>query len=109
MGLSGLLNFAVFAKDVGASKPDVRIFQAAMDEASKLTHEVLAPVDYLMVGDSYAKDFLGATAIGMRALWLDNPDSFPRKVCGQKAPDVSDCQSRRIQHIRELQGVLDTL
>ena len=32
------------------------------------------------------KDVLGGIGAGMRAIWFDNPESFPRQLCGQAVP-----------------------
>jgi FMN phosphatase YigB (HAD superfamily) len=56
--------------EVGCLKPDPRIFQR--------TCEVLAigPKDALMVGDTLEADYVGARAVGMRALHLERTGQF---------------------------------
>jgi HAD superfamily hydrolase (TIGR01509 family) len=49
----------------GCEKPDLRIFQAAMDKLAA------RPEESLYVGDVYAVDYCGASNAGMSALLLD--------------------------------------
>ncbi len=63
----GLLDYFSVVADsgqVGALKPDARLFQHALD-ALKLT-----PAQALMVGDSLPRDMRGAEALGMPHAWL---------------------------------------
>merc|ERR1712048_1502735 len=75
--ISRLLDFAIFARDVGVSKPDARIFRLAISKTAELLQSQCAPSECVMVGDSYQKDVLGARALGIRSIWFDNPASFP--------------------------------
>lgn len=59
--------FAISA-EVGAEKPDARIFYAALQQLQ------IAPADYgrvLMVGNYLARDVKGANALGLISVWLD--------------------------------------
>jgi putative hydrolase of the HAD superfamily len=56
--------------EVGAAKPDPRIFQTALEAL-----EVSAD-DAAMVGDSRPRDVAGARATGLRSVWLDRGDAF---------------------------------
>lgn len=60
--LAALLEVVVVPADVGAAKPDPRIFHAA------LTRLGVAPAAALYVGDDADDDIAGATAAGLRAL-----------------------------------------
>lgn len=62
-GLSPLVDAVVLSYEVGAVKPDVRIFQAALDAVGH------PPDRVLMVGDN-ANDDGGGAALGMRTLIL---------------------------------------
>lgn len=53
--------------EVGFSKPDPRIFQAALD------HFGVVPSETLFVGDSWHADIVGAIDLGMDAAWV-NPE-----------------------------------
>eukprot|EP00931_Biecheleriopsis_adriatica_P115808 TRINITY_DN91562_c0_g1_i1.p1 TRINITY_DN91562_c0_g1~~TRINITY_DN91562_c0_g1_i1.p1 ORF type:complete len:283 (-),score=45.48 TRINITY_DN91562_c0_g1_i1:134-982(-) len=104
-----LLDFAIFAKDVGVSKPDPELFRIAVSKTEELLHCQCTAGDCLMVGDSYQKDALGAKAVGMRSVWFDNPRSFPRSVCGQTAPTPPlECDAK-IQCIEELFPILQDM
>lgn len=62
-GIAPFVDALVLSKDVGAVKPDVAIFDAALRSLGCEAHEAL------MVGDS-GKDDVGGTALGMRTLIL---------------------------------------
>jgi putative hydrolase of the HAD superfamily len=64
LGLSAALDGVVVSAEVGASKPDPRIFEAALE------HLRCMPGHALFVGDSLDTDVLGARAAGVRALLL---------------------------------------
>lgn len=49
---------------VGVTKPDPALFRHALDALG------VAPTEALMVGDSWARDVVGASGAGMRAAWL---------------------------------------
>jgi putative hydrolase of the HAD superfamily len=66
--LAGLLDEVdafVVSGDVGAGKPDPRVFQAALERAGA------GPDDALMVGDNPIRDVAGAQRLGIRTAWLD--------------------------------------
>ena len=65
LGLAGRLDAVVYSQEVGAEKPDGRIFAAALDRLS------LPPARVLHVGDRRRHDLEGAQAAGLRALLLD--------------------------------------
>lgn len=62
-GIAAFADAVVLSKDVGSVKPDVGIFDAALDALQCEPHEAL------MVGDS-GKDDVGGTVLGMRTLIL---------------------------------------
>ena len=63
-GLAGLLDGVVTSAEVGAAKPDGRLFAAALAVAGAGAGEALH------VGDSLDEDVQGALAAGLRAVWL---------------------------------------
>ena len=67
-GLDRYIDALVVSEVVGVSKPDRRIFAAALAELNT------APEDAVMVGDSWTADIAGAIAAGIRAVWF-NPRS----------------------------------
>lgn len=68
VGLGHLLEFSVSAKEIGAAKPDPKIFQAAARKA-KLPLEQM-----LHVGDDPATDVVGANFVGMKSVYLNRPE-----------------------------------
>jgi putative hydrolase of the HAD superfamily len=69
LGLAPLLDVVIRPADIGAAKPDARIFHAALDRLG------VAPGDALYVGDDEDEDLRGAQAAGLRAL---NVAALPR-------------------------------
>lgn len=65
VGLRELLDAVVTSAEVGASKPDVRVFEAGLRAAG------CAAADAVHVGDSPEHDVVGARAAGVRPLLLD--------------------------------------
>jgi HAD superfamily hydrolase (TIGR01549 family) len=55
----------VTSEDVGAAKPDPRIFEVALARLGVAAHEAV------MIGDSREHDVDGARAAGLAACWLD--------------------------------------
>ena len=64
LGLWERFEVRVISFEVGAEKPDGRIFREALHRAD------LEPEAALHVGDSREGDLLGARRVGMEALWL---------------------------------------
>ncbi|WP_404784549.1 HAD-IA family hydrolase [Altericista sp. CCNU0014] len=56
---------------IGAAKPDPAIFEAALEK-----HRVL-PTQAWHVGDSWTEDYAGATAAGLRGVWLNRKGAQP--------------------------------
>ena len=88
LGWSPLFRSITYSQEVGAEKPDPRIFRLALGRAG------CAPGEVLHVGDSWEADVLGARAVSIPALWID------RAGRGPPAPAPS---------ARDLRGVLDHL
>jgi FMN hydrolase / 5-amino-6-(5-phospho-D-ribitylamino)uracil phosphatase len=65
IGLGDLFVRHVSARDVGAAKPDARMFQAACE------HLGLMPAQVLHIGDHPVQDILGAARVGMKTVWLN--------------------------------------
>lgn len=64
-GLAPFVCALVTSQEIGASKPDGRIFAAALQRVG------CAAGDAVMVGDSWVHDVEGARAAGIAAVWLD--------------------------------------
>lgn len=63
--LEGLIDALVISEAAGATKPDPRIFETALQRLNCQCDETV------MVGDSWTADVLGAHGVGMRAVWLN--------------------------------------
>lgn len=65
IGLADLFVTHVSARDVGAAKPDEKVFRAACE------HLALEPEQVLHIGDHPVQDILGAARIGMKTVWIN--------------------------------------
>jgi HAD superfamily hydrolase (TIGR01509 family) len=65
------VDFVVSSADVGARKPDPRIFRAALERLG------LPARDVWFVGDSLEKDVRGALAMGLTPVWFGAPSPPP--------------------------------
>lgn len=75
LGLSDYFHFMLSSGQVGAWKPDARIFIRACEIARAEPHECL------YVGDNYYADAIGAQAAGLVPVLLDPNDVFPEAEC----------------------------
>ncbi len=82
IGLTGHIEFAVTSGDVGAEKPDQRIFNAALEKAR------VDPSWAVMVGDSITSDLRPAEAVGMSAVLLDRYNNHPKHDEHPRATDI---------------------
>jgi putative hydrolase of the HAD superfamily len=64
LGLAGFFTSVTISTEVGAAKPDPKIFSAALKKHS------CSPKTAWHVGDSYREDYEGAKSAGLRAIWL---------------------------------------
>ncbi len=71
IGLTDHVEFAVTSGDVGAEKPDPRIFNAALEQAK------VDPSWAVMVGDSITSDLRAAEKVGMNAILMDRYNNHP--------------------------------
>ncbi len=76
-GFTALVDALVTSEEIGAAKPDGRIFAAALQRVD------CAPGDAVMLGDSWTHDVLGATRAGISAIW------FNRTGAAHPDPDVA--------------------
>jgi FMN hydrolase / 5-amino-6-(5-phospho-D-ribitylamino)uracil phosphatase len=73
LGLEERFDFALFAQDIGFTKPDPRIFSATLELAG------CTPEELLHVGDSFPSDVEGAQNAGIPAVWL-NREGIPNET-----------------------------
>ena len=91
IGLGHYFDFAITSADVGAAKPDPRIYRAAVDASG------VRPDQIVHVGDDPVRDVDAAAALGLRTVWVNPGDAeWP----GGRGPD------RVIAHLGELWPVL---
>ncbi len=86
-GLAGCFHHSIAAATVGAAKPSPVIFEKALS----LTR--VKPEEAIHVGDDPVRDIQGASAIGMRTVWVNLSN---RTWHGPAKPD------REISHIAQL-------
>ncbi len=68
-----LIDSITISEEAGYAKPDIRIFQTALDRLE------CKPEEAVVIGDSWENDILGARAVGIRGIWyncytIDIPD-----------------------------------
>ena len=74
IGVDPFVDALVVSDEVGVAKPDARVFETALSRLGG------TPDEAVMIGDSWSADILGATGLGIRAIWLNRynrrcPDS----------------------------------
>jgi HAD superfamily hydrolase (TIGR01549 family) len=92
VGIRPLFSVLVDSAQVGCAKPEPRIFHHALDALG------LGPGEATFVGDSLARDMVGARAVGMRHIWL----------VGETAPAQDPCcrGDRVIHSLKDLEALL---
>lgn len=85
-GIAGFFDHIVYSQQVGAAKPDPRIFREALQRFG------VAPHAAWHIGDNVEADIAGAQAMGIHAILVDRQD----RHAGVGAPVV-----------RDLRGLLD--
>lgn len=88
-GLASLMSVSVDSACVGFTKPDPRIFQAAL---AKLQ---LDPQEAIFVGDSLPRDMKGAKGLGMPHIWLISDRSAPHVPCCTDDPMITSVSDLR--------------
>ena len=74
LGIDHFFRYVVISSEVGADKPDTRIFQRAVELAG------VAPREALHVGDDPTCDWEGAAAAGLQVFALDRPRNSLRDL-----------------------------
>ena len=88
--LARFFDAILISGEVGIGKPDCRIFKIALDALA------VSPSEAVMVGDSLARDILGAQRVGLKAVWLNRSGN---DATNQVTPDV---QIENLSQIHEL-------
>lgn len=79
LGWSDLFDTVTFTQEVGVQKPDPRVFRFALDRAHQEAGSAI------FVGDSWEADYLGASGVGMTAVWLSRTGRRAPGPCHQIA------------------------
>ena len=79
LGIFDYIDTYTISEEVGAAKPDPRIFHVALERAGVYADESV------FIGDSWSNDVLGAQAVGIRPIWLNrqgaiSPDSTIEQI-----------------------------
>ena len=95
LGLLKYIDLVIASAEEGVAKPDLRIFQIALDRAN------CKPEKALMVGDRIDNDIVPANKIGMKTIWIKQGFG---KYCEPKAeieqPDYT------VESLNELISIL---
>lgn len=74
LGIDSFISSLVTSEEAGVEKPHPYIFLLSLFKLKA------APNEACMIGDDYKKDILGASSIGIEAIWItDSKDSFNAK------------------------------
>jgi putative hydrolase of the HAD superfamily len=73
LGVRQAMSTILISEEIGIAKPDDRIFRLALAQLS------LEPSDAVYVGDHPIVDVLGASAAGLRAVWLRRRIPWPEE------------------------------
>jgi putative hydrolase of the HAD superfamily len=92
LGLAGAVDAIVVSAEVGATKPDAAIFQAALRELRR------EPGEAVFVGDSLETDVQGARAAGLRAMLLER---------GRAAVTVAPDDVERVYSLHDLVELIE--
>ena len=65
IGVEPFIDELVVSDEVGVAKPAAQVFQTALSRLGG------TPDQAVMIGDSWSSDILGATGLGIRAIWLN--------------------------------------
>ena len=68
LNLANLFTSVTISTEVGAAKPDFKIFEMALKKHN------CAPQSSWHIGDSFKEDYEGAKSAGLRAIWLKRRD-----------------------------------
>jgi putative hydrolase of the HAD superfamily len=94
-GLRQYFNAVVVSGEVGIGKPDPRIFHLTLERLGA------SPAEAAMVGDSLARDIVGARRAGLTAVWVNRAGASRGDPAAEAVPDVE------IAGLSELRDVLE--
>ncbi len=82
-GLDPYIDIVVLSDDIGINKPDVRLFDYAMERSGDND-----PSHHLMIGDNPLTDITGAVNAGWNAIWYHPVTSYPPSPCPEGATET---------------------
>ncbi len=77
-GLTGYIDLIVLSDDININKPDIRLFEYAMQQDGN--HN---PKNHLMIGDNPSTDIAGAVNAGWHAIYFNPSETTSFKNCGE--------------------------
>ena len=95
IGINHYFNFNLSAEDMNTSKPDPKIFEAAVQETGLKAEEVCH------VGDHPVNDVQGSLSIGMKAIWFNEKEL--------DWPLDEKLNFKEINFWKELEGALENI
>ncbi len=75
LGLADFFHTVTYSQEVGADKPDPRIFATALARAGR------SPAEAIHIGDTWEADYVGARGAGVRAIWVNRHGGDPPEAC----------------------------
>lgn len=82
-GIGRYIDLVIASAEAGLAKPDLRIFELALQKAGCL------PEEAIMIGDRLDNDIIPAKAIGMHTVWIKQGFAAYQSVPeNEKAPDA---------------------
>ena len=95
LGLQKYIDLVIASAEEGVAKPDLRIFQIALDRAH------CKPDEAIMIGDRLDNDIIPANKIGMTTVWIKQGfGSFVEPTKIEEQPDYT------INNLKELLNLL---
>jgi len=93
-GISEIFDSITTSEEVQSYKPELKIFQAALDKARCQGEESI------IIGDSYKKDIVGGKNMGMTTIWIN-----------KFQPDNIDTETAdfTVTHLKEISPILKEL
>jgi HAD superfamily hydrolase (TIGR01549 family) len=82
-----LINCIVISEEAGYIKPDVRIFETALERLQCDPHETI------MIGDSWDNDILGAQAAGIPAVWYN---CYSKELPDKSVPEIRSLEDSNV-------------
>jgi putative hydrolase of the HAD superfamily len=76
LGIVDLFDAIVISEELGAKKPDPRIFRAALERLN------LAAAECVFIGDNPEKDVRGASLAGIHVIWFESSLTWPPALPG---------------------------